>query len=292
MFEARKICLLSAFLVLPASENRIEQVIRAYCIPARKDKHAAYNETLKKIEEGKRRRIEHGALLLSPVYRIAISTAASLILIFLLQLLLFSQTRFESTDQAATFRLPDQSRVVLSENSSISYSKYIWNRKVKLQGEAYFEVQKGEKFIVKTDEGSVSVLGTRFLITEKEDKLKVSCYEGKVAYENKKLQEVIPAGTSKEFKNDELISSETTDVTYPQTAVFSANYSGEQLNQVTKDLEDFFQVTIHLETSRNLLFSATLETANLESALKIISRSLNLHYSFKTTEEVFLTEKQ
>jgi len=291
MFEASKISLFSALLVLPNSENRIEQVIRAYSIPARKDKHAAYKETLRKIEEGKRRRTEHGALLLSPVYRIAISTAASLILIFLLQLLLFSQTRFESSDQAASFRLPDQSRVVLSENSSISFPKYRWNRKLELQGEAYFEVKKGNKFIVKTDEGSVSVLGTRFLVTEKEDNLQVSCFEGKVLYENKKLEEEIPAGYSKEFKKDDLLTIQQIESAYPTSAVFNTNYSGENLQQVVTDLEKFFQVKIQLQTGGSHFFSGNLQTANLDSALKIISRSLDLHYSFKTSDEILLTEK-
>ncbi len=292
MFEASKISLLSILLVLPGKGNHFEQVIRAYSIPARKDKHAAYNETLRKIEEGKRRRIEHEALLLSPVYRIAISTAASLVLIFLLQLLLFSKTTFEADQQASTFRLPDQSRVVLSANSTISYPKYFWNRKLRLQGEAYFEVKKGENFTVKTNEGEVSVLGTRFIVSETDETIQVSCFEGQVAYTNKKLEQLIPAGASMEFQEDVVLSSTETEHSFPETAIFSTSYSGENLRQVTQDLEGFFNISIQLQTNQPYFFSGHLETANLESAMKIISRSLNLQYSIVSDEVIVLKEKQ
>lgn len=291
MFEARKISLLSTLLVLPMEGDYLEQVIRAYRIPARMDKHDAYKETLRRLEEGKRRRIGHGALLLSPVYRIAISTAASLILIFLLQLFLFSQTSIQAGSKAESFRLPDNSRVVLSENSIISYPKYHWNRNLKLQGEAYFEVKKGKKFTVKTNEGSVSVLGTRFLVSEKEDQLDVSCFEGKVAYESGKIKEFIPAGTSKVFSKKQVVETTPLEQAYPTSAAFRANYTRENLQQVIVQLEDFFQVKIQLKTANTYAFSGNLETANLESALKIVSRSLGLHYSFEQ-DVVVLTENE
>lgn len=291
MFEARKIRQFYTLLTIPCGSEQAEQVIRTFRIPVELNKHEAYHKTLKKIEEGKRRRIGHEALLLSPVYRIAISTAASLILIFLLQLLLFAQTSIQSGDHSQSLRLPDHSRVVLSANSSVSYSSYFWNRKLKLQGEAYFEVKRGEKFIVRTDEGSVSVLGTRFMVSQKNNQLDVSCYEGQVAYENKQLHAFIPAGTSKVFSENQTLSIQPLTQSYPQEASFRANYSDENLQQVLQQLEDFFQVDIQLQSDKVYSFTGTLETASFESALKIICRSLNLHYSFSKSETVLLTEK-
>lgn len=291
MFEARKISLFSTLLVFPSGNEHAECIVTTFRIPARLSKHEAYDKTLNKIEEGKRRRIGHEALLLSPVYRIAISTAASLILIFLLQLFLFAQTSIQSGGQSKSFRLPDNSRVVLSANSSISYSKYFWKRKLTMQGEAYFEVKKGKKFTVKTNEGSVSVLGTRFQVIQKNNQLDVSCYEGEVAYKNDQLRAFVPAGTNKTFGKNQVLSIRPIKQAYPQTAVFQANYSGENLQQVLKQLEDFFQVDIQLQTNNAFSFTGKLETASLESALKIISRSLDLHYSFSKNEVVLLTKK-
>lgn len=291
MFKAGKISVFSTLLVLPLKEELPEYIIQTFRIPAKVDKRVAYREILKKIEEGKKRRIGPGALLLSPVYRIAISTAASLVLIFLLQLFLFSQTAIQSGTEVRSFRLPDKSRVVLSENSSVSYSKYYWNRKIKLQGEAYFEVKKGEKFTVKTDEGNVSVLGTRFLVSTNPNRIAVSCFEGKVVYTGSENQEIIPAGTDVVFSRNQLVSRFLLNETYPEQAIFQANFSAGNLTDVVRQLEDFFQVEIRLATTKNYLFTGSIETPDFESALKIISHSLGLHYSFEQNE-VVLTEKR
>ncbi len=66
--------------------------------------------------------------------------------------------------QTETFLLPDNSEVVLNAGSKITYNKKNWDnsRELSLDGEAYFKVTKGNKFSVKTVEGTVSVLGTQF----------------------------------------------------------------------------------------------------------------------------------
>lgn len=289
MFEACEIILLSTSSASPQPENRTEIMVKTFRVPATQDKHTAYKDTLKKIEEGKRRRFGHEALLLSPVYRIAISTAASLILILLL--FLFQQHTFRSGDQSNTFRLPDQSRVILSSNSTIRYSGYFWNRKIRLEGEAYFEVNTGKKFIVKTNEGSISVLGTRFWISEDIHQLTVSCFEGKVSFDNKQVHQLIAAGTSARFEDNKLVSRTETTSLYPESAFFSKQFTAENIETVLAALEDFFQVSIQLEANKTYLFSGKLETVNLESALKIISRSLNLDYSFRSDYVIYLTEK-
>ena len=74
MFETREIILLSTSSVLSKRERKTESMIKSFRVPENKDKHTAYHDTLKKIEEGKRRRTGHEALLLSPVYRIVITS--------------------------------------------------------------------------------------------------------------------------------------------------------------------------------------------------------------------------
>lgn len=291
MFEAHEISLSTTLLAFPYATENTERIVATFRVPVRLNKHEAYYKTLKKIEEGKKRRIKHEALLLSPVSRIAISTVASLILIFLLQFFLFAQTSIQTDNQSKSFRLPDNSRVVLSANSSVSYPNYFWSRKLKLQGEAYFEVKKGKKFTVKTNEGSVSVLGTRFMVLQKSKVLDVSCFEGEVAYKSKRLHATVPAGTEKIFGENQILSTRQLKQSYPQAAVFKANYSNENLLQVLKQLADFFQSDIQLKSDKAFSFTGNMETASLESALMIICRSLNLHYSFSKNEVVLLTEK-
>ncbi|MCB4800365.1 FecR family protein, partial [Neotamlana laminarinivorans] len=80
--------------------------------------------------------------------------------------LFFNNTKSFETQiaQTETFKLPDESEVILNAQSKLSFSKKEWetNRNLKLQGEAFFKVTKGEKFTVNTKAGSIQVLGTQF----------------------------------------------------------------------------------------------------------------------------------
>lgn len=78
--------------------------------------------------------------------------------------------------------LPDSSKVWLNIGASIAYAEKNWqnNRKVKLEGEAFFLVQEGSKFDVESNQGMVTVLGTEFNIRDWDDYYEVVCYEGKV----------------------------------------------------------------------------------------------------------------
>lgn len=78
--------------------------------------------------------------------------------------------------------LPDQSKVDLNANSSISYKPYWWkfNRKVNFKGEAFFNISKGSKFEIASSFGKTYILGTSFNIYARGSQYNVTCYTGKV----------------------------------------------------------------------------------------------------------------
>ncbi|WP_372775146.1 FecR family protein [Mangrovibacterium sp.] len=291
MSKASKNSLLCTFLVLPDKQNRIDEQTRAYRVPARKDKPAAFDEVLAKIEDAKVQQILTKAPVIKSGYRAAISIAAVLAIVFLAQFFLFSQITFETHEKSISFRLPDKSRVVLGTNSTLNYPKYRWNKKLNLQGEAYFEVIKGQSFVVETGKGTVRVLGTRFTVAEIENLMKVGCYEGKVVFNKNNTEVIIPAGTSSFFEQGNLVKNEKLEVDYPNLAFFRGSYSDDDLQTVLSSLEDFFQVSIHLETRNPQTFSGQLETGSLKVALNIISESLKLDYKFETGENITIKEK-
>lgn len=101
-------------------------------------------------------------------------------------------------------RLPDGSLVWLNALSSLEYPLNIGTttvRKVKLEGEAYFEVAKDSKhpFIVETDKQKLEVLGTHFNINSytNESLTKTTLLEGSVrisAIQNLNEYEVLKPG--------------------------------------------------------------------------------------------------
>jgi ferric-dicitrate binding protein FerR (iron transport regulator) len=86
------------------------------------------------------------------------------------------------TGESFTCLLPDSSEVILHGSSAIRYNRLLWplQRKVSLEGEAFFRVRKGKKFTVTTRRGNITVLGTRFTVLTRTGHFQVACYSGKV----------------------------------------------------------------------------------------------------------------
>ncbi|MCH2043994.1 MAG: FecR family protein [Saprospiraceae bacterium] len=84
--------------------------------------------------------------------------------------------------QQLAHTLPDGSVVQLNAQSNLNYAPYWWtfDRSIKFEGEAFFKVEKGQKFRVISSLGSTQVLGTQFNILARGETYKVYCTEGKV----------------------------------------------------------------------------------------------------------------
>lgn len=85
--------------------------------------------------------------------------------------------------QRAHILLPDGSKVWVNAGSTLSYpSLFSDERRVKLIGEAFFEVAKGDKpFIVSTGKVDVKALGTQFnVFNYPKEELSVALLEGSV----------------------------------------------------------------------------------------------------------------
>ena len=78
--------------------------------------------------------------------------------------------------------LPDGSIIQLNAESSIRYAPYWWyvTRSLQLEGEAFFEVEKGSRFSVESKLGTTEVLGTSFNIYARKNQYRVLCTTGKV----------------------------------------------------------------------------------------------------------------
>jgi ferric-dicitrate binding protein FerR (iron transport regulator) len=88
------------------------------------------------------------------------------------------------TSKIKVVLLPDGSKVELSPNSKIEYAgNFSINRKIKIEGQAYFKVEKDEKhpFQVFCKETTTTVLGTSFTVNGQVKKeVVVELYEGSV----------------------------------------------------------------------------------------------------------------
>jgi len=98
--------------------------------------------------------------------------------------------------ETKVYILPDSSRVTVDALSNIKLKRFNWDRNIALNGEAYFEVKKGKKFIVNTKQGSIKVLGTKFNIIERKDYFEIICYEGSVLVTANNKEKILKPGES------------------------------------------------------------------------------------------------
>lgn len=111
-------------------------------------------------------------------------------------------------------KLPDGSTVAINAVSKIKYHPWRWglSRKVELEGEAFFEVSKGRRFVVKTPQGEVEVLGTSFNVRARDNGFAVSCVTGKVRVSNAKGAQILTPGLNTQTNaNGELSAPYTLD---------------------------------------------------------------------------------
>ena len=179
--------------------------------------------------------------------------------------------------------LPDASEVVLNAGSDLSFSQRKWDsrRHVKLHGEAYFKVAKGQTFTVETTSGSVTVLGTQFNVLQRDGVFVVSCYEGLVRVEHKGTAVELPAGTGYRFVYGEIDHFGVT-ATEPSWTADESSFRSMPLSFVLEELERQYDVVVDTrEVDTRALFTGTFSNTNLDLALQSISAPQQLGYSLE-----------
>ncbi|MFT5251527.1 MAG: transmembrane sensor [Flavobacteriales bacterium] len=183
--------------------------------------------------------------------------------------------------QTQSFQLPDESEVTLNAASKITFHKNSWkeNRNLTLEGEAYFQVQKGQTFSVSTKDGIVKVLGTHFNVKQRNNYYEVMCYEGlvSVTYKNKTVK--LPPGKTFRVVNKKIESAEDFNYQTPTWMKKESNFDRIPLSQVIAEVERQYNIIIKTESvDTSKLFTGTFTHKNQKVALEAITIPLQLSY--------------
>ncbi len=182
--------------------------------------------------------------------------------------------------QQTTIKLPDASIVAINSNSILTFNKNDWNnnREVRLVGEAFFKVEKGQKFDVITETGTISVLGTKFNVKQRESYFEVTCYEGLVAVTyNSKTTNLKPGHVFRVI--DGQLANNKESSLQPNWLRGESSFKSIPLKHVIYEFENQYDLKITtdaIDTSR--LFTGSFTHKNLDLALKSITIPLNLSY--------------
>ncbi len=223
------------------------------------------------------------------------AAAVILILIGVPSLMKFyTKTVISKNGEHLSHKLPDGSKVSLNAKTSLSYHPYWWrfNRKIELKGEAFFEVQKGKRFTVSSNNGTTEVLGTSFNIYARDTDYKVFCKTGKVKVSNLASTLIIKPGKIAIFnsktKAGVIKTSSSENILGWRESKFV--FKSILVNKVLEELERQYDVTINLNIKRNssMLYTGFFtKKSSIESSLTFVCRSFNLKFR-KVNDKEFI----
>lgn len=185
-------------------------------------------------------------------------------------------TTTNQNTELAYVKLPDGSLITLAKNSTVNYNKgwfNNFNRSVELSGKAYFEITKndGRKFVVKTSNLDVTVLGTRFTVNELSNKTQFILTEGKVKLSGSAINETLiidKPGNQVVVNNHKILLNEMVDQSLYSSWLNNKIYFNScTVNEVVNMLYDSYNIKIEIDKpelkNRKLFGSAPTDDPEL-----------------------------
>ncbi|MFT6934874.1 MAG: transmembrane sensor [Maribacter sp.] len=186
--------------------------------------------------------------------------------------------------------LPDTSEVLLNAESQVSYNEKDWNNKrnISLQGEAFFNVAKGNTFTVTTDQGTVTVLGTQFNVENRDGFFEVTCFEGLVSVLYDGEENKLPAGNAIIVVNGKLSKTSAVKNGQPSWMQNESSFKSIPLNYVLAEFQRQHNITVDSKgVDTNVLFTGSFSNTDTDLALKSISVPLQIKFTLEGNNVLF-----
>jgi transmembrane sensor len=185
--------------------------------------------------------------------------------------------------------LPDSSYVTLNADSRIRYADRSWNRErtLELQGEAFFSVKEGAQFRVRTPQGVVTVLGTEFSVTDRENYFQVTCYSGSVEVSAGNSPVILLPNLAFRIVDGREETLTTAEKEGPGWLRGESNFRSVPFGFVIRELERQYRVTVETgEVDLQQLFTGSFSHDDLETALEAVTVPANLKYEINENKIV------
>lgn len=267
--------------------------VQKVSVPQNKSKAELWENITSKIEKPKSSKTIH----FSGAIKTSIAVAASIAIVFsVLFTIRNSKTEFYvASGNHKTIFLPDSSKVIVNADSKITYNPANWDkeRKLQLEGEAFFEVKKGSKFTVETKMGAIEVLGTSFNVFCRNSLADVACFTGKVKVSNKLNEfEILTKGKAVKIDDSGLRQYAFAKKTEAKWFEGEFYFNAAPLETVFEELQRQYNVTIELPDVSKRVYTGKFNNKNIEKALVNICIPMNLNYMKQGDKYVIIPLKK
>lgn len=217
---------------------------------------------------------------------VAVITAITASLLFI-----YPETQSYIAEEIQEISLPDGSSVSLDAGSYLTYSEsFFGTRKLTLDGKAFFDVVKGDEFLIETENGTIAVLGTSFNVNTFDNELIVECFTGKVKVDAPDNSLYLTPGQSAKVFDGHLGESAEFDVTRSKSWIEGEFYfQNTSLTEVLVEVERQFGVDIKLEIeNRDRSYTGLFHnTDDVEEVLRSICVPMDLVFG-KAENDLYL----
>ncbi|MBN2272884.1 MAG: FecR domain-containing protein [Bacteroidales bacterium] len=233
-------------------------------------------------------------------YRAWLAVAATVILLAGIAVIMqvYTKTTRVPAGKHSSILLPDGTHIQLNAQSSVTYKPLLWNfsRKLRFEGEAYFEVEPGRKFEVISEYGKTTVLGTSFNIYARNKNYLVTCVTGRVMVtetQNNKTA-VLYTGQKAVLKSDgslNVFSGVNTEhsISWINNML---SFTSTPLSLVFEEIGRQYDVVIRFPGNLNNTYTGTFKkSVEIENSLKVVCRPFNLSFTRISKNEYIVTSK-
>lgn len=198
--------------------------------------------------------------------------------------------------QRVNIELSDGTIVWLNSRSQIYYPATFSGdeRKIKLNGEAYFEVvhtDDNKPFIVETAYGTVEVLGTKFNLEAypESDTFVTSLLEGSVKVKSQNQQLILCPDQMAYLKNGKLEVEEITDYNPYKWREGLIYLKNESFSNIMKKFENAYGVEIKIKTPKVLDYSCSgkfRQSDGILYALRVLQKDVDFTFEQKEDNHI------
>lgn len=197
---------------------------------------------------------------------------------------------FASGSNSMALDLPDGSKVILNQHSSVSYQSDFGkeSRSLKLQGEAFFDVKadKEHPFVIDVRDGKVEVVGTSFNVRAYDSlqETEVIVQTGRVKFSASEVKNelMLSPGQKGVFSKEKNVLSiaENKDVNFLSWETRKLSFTDASFTEVIRTLERVYGVTITLPANipASCALTASFDHQSLDSVFKVLQSTWSLEY--------------
>jgi len=231
------------------------------------DYRNAYNRHLNKLSENNTQEVKPKVLSISLLRKIA-----AIFILGLVAMWWFTSGNQIKINTPGYHLLAEGSEIYLSENSTLGIDSKD-NRKVYLDGQAFFKVSRDEKhpFVINANSGKVEVLGTEFEVNERG----VFVKKGKVRVSNPQNSQSIILVENENAQFESLNQISLNDENQFNWFTERLAFKNTPMSKVVKEISEVYNVHVTIDdnsSETNCLFnSKSLCKLNLHEVFDVIS---------------------